>query len=408
MAAARGPRPVRGVALVAADRGDLADGRRAVSERRSRSRRSIAVCVINAGVAGTLTWFGWVGEEQHGRRARELTELTRAHAELERRCRERRAAAAARRPGARGRRRRRAPPDGARDPRHDRPGVGRGSSPSSRPRSAPAPIGDRPAGIDARVDRDRTGPLEPERGAALGAGARARAARRARGCPRPCVRSRIAGRRCTASRSTVATTGNARPMRPELEVALLRTAQEALANVAKHAHANRVGLTLSYMEDQVTLDVRDDGVGFATVNGTASGAPASARRRRLRADGDAPAGRGRGGQARDRIRTGRRDRDQRLGPRDLRHERRGSELAPIRVMIVDDHPVVRNGLIGMFEGEPGFEVVGDAGDGAEAVRRAGALAPGRDPDGPADARDGRRRRRSRRWRPRGARRAYWC
>src|SRR3984885_673415 len=52
-----------------------------------------------------------------------------------------------------------------------------------------------------------------------------------------------------------------------------------------------------------------------------------------------------------------------------------AELAPIRVMIVDDHPVVRNGVIGMFEGEAGFEVVGDAGDGAEAVRRAGALAP---------------------------------
>ena len=72
---------------------------------------------------------------------------------------------------------------------------------------------------------------------------------------------------------TVATTGNPRPMRPELEVALLRTAQEALANVAKHAHANRVGLTLSYMEDQVTLDVRDDGVGFATVNGVGPARP---------------------------------------------------------------------------------------------------------------------------------------
>jgi hypothetical protein len=31
----------------------------------------VAVWVINAGVAGTLTWFGWVGEEQHGRRARD-------------------------------------------------------------------------------------------------------------------------------------------------------------------------------------------------------------------------------------------------------------------------------------------------------------------------------------------------
>jgi signal transduction histidine kinase len=62
--------------------------------------------------------------------------------------------------------------------------------------------------------------------------------------------------------ASVTTTGEPRPIAPELEVALLRTAQEALANVAKHARASRVGLTLSYMEDQVTLDVRDDGVGF--------------------------------------------------------------------------------------------------------------------------------------------------
>jgi signal transduction histidine kinase len=58
------------------------------------------------------------------------------------------------------------------------------------------------------------------------------------------------------------TTGDARPMHPDVEVTLLRTAQEALANVAKHANASRVGLTLSYMEDLVTLDVRDDGLGF--------------------------------------------------------------------------------------------------------------------------------------------------
>jgi signal transduction histidine kinase len=58
------------------------------------------------------------------------------------------------------------------------------------------------------------------------------------------------------------TTGDARPMHTDIEVALLRTAQEALANVAKHARAGRVGLTLSYMEELVTLDVRDNGVGF--------------------------------------------------------------------------------------------------------------------------------------------------
>ncbi|MEU7835512.1 sensor histidine kinase [Nonomuraea sp. NPDC049129] len=60
----------------------------------------------------------------------------------------------------------------------------------------------------------------------------------------------------------VTTTGTARPMRPEAEVALLRTAQEALTNVAKHARATRAGVTLSYMEHEVALDVRDDGVGF--------------------------------------------------------------------------------------------------------------------------------------------------
>jgi DNA-binding NarL/FixJ family response regulator len=49
--------------------------------------------------------------------------------------------------------------------------------------------------------------------------------------------------------------------------------------------------------------------------------------------------------------------------------------AAIRVMIVDDHPVVRNGLSGMFAGEPGFDVVGEASDGSEAVRRARAISP---------------------------------
>ena len=61
----------------------------------------------------------------------------------------------------------------------------------------------------------------------------------------------------------VKTTGDAAAMHPEVEVTLLRVAQEALANVARHAQATHAWVTLSYMGDVVTLDVRDDGSGFA-------------------------------------------------------------------------------------------------------------------------------------------------
>ena len=41
---------------------------------------------------------------------------------------------------------------------------------------------------------------------------------------------------------------------------------------------------------------------------------------------------------------------------------------PVRVMIVDDHPVVRRGLRAFLETQPGMVVVGEAGDGREAMR----------------------------------------
>jgi signal transduction histidine kinase len=65
--------------------------------------------------------------------------------------------------------------------------------------------------------------------------------------------------------AVVETTGSPAPLHPEAETALLRAAEEALANAAKHARATRVTLTLSWLGDVVTLDVDDDGVGFAAV-----------------------------------------------------------------------------------------------------------------------------------------------
>lgn len=48
---------------------------------------------------------------------------------------------------------------------------------------------------------------------------------------------------------------------------------------------------------------------------------------------------------------------------------------PIRILVADDHPVVRDGLVAILSTQPDFEVVGEAGTGPEAVERALALQP---------------------------------
>lgn len=50
-------------------------------------------------------------------------------------------------------------------------------------------------------------------------------------------------------------------------------------------------------------------------------------------------------------------------------------MSSIRILVVDDHPVVRDGIRGVFAGDDDFEVVGEAGDGADAVRQTQQLDP---------------------------------
>jgi signal transduction histidine kinase len=57
--------------------------------------------------------------------------------------------------------------------------------------------------------------------------------------------------------------GTPRRLPEATAMALFRVAQEALANVARHAHATKVALTLTFLGDVVLLDVRDDGVGWS-------------------------------------------------------------------------------------------------------------------------------------------------
>lgn len=101
-------------------------------------------------------------------------------------------------------------------------------------------------------------------------------------------------------RADFTVTGTVEPVHDEIAATLLRIAGEALANAARHAGASRVGVTLSFMDDELTLDVRDDGRGFDP----AAAAPASRTGgfglggMRARAERIMRRGRGRGGTGR--------------------------------------------------------------------------------------------------------------
>ena len=56
--------------------------------------------------------------------------------------------------------------------------------------------------------------------------------------------------------------GTPRRVKPDLELALYRIAQESLSNARRHAQATQVEVTLVFAPNQVRLTVSDDGVGF--------------------------------------------------------------------------------------------------------------------------------------------------
>lgn len=56
--------------------------------------------------------------------------------------------------------------------------------------------------------------------------------------------------------------GDAQLLSRPVETMLVRALQESLRNIAKHARATNVSVTLSWLEDEVLLDIQDDGIGF--------------------------------------------------------------------------------------------------------------------------------------------------
>ncbi len=136
---------------------------------------------------------------------------------------------------------------------------------------------------------------------------------------------------------------------------LLRILQEALTNVHKHADARNVLVRLGGNGDEIWVEVTDDGRGFDPE--TIPGVGLRSMRERSRALGgnleieSEPA---KGTRVRFQVAL-KRDKEPRLEK-------------PIRVLLVEDHSSFRQATASVFEREPGFEVVGQAGSLAEARR----------------------------------------
>ena len=133
---------------------------------------------------------------------------------------------------------------------------------------------------------------------------------------------------------------------------LYRVAQEALTNVARHSGARRAEVRLELVGGRPTLEIDDDGSGLP--RGAAEGGGVRGMRERAVLIGATV----------------------RLGAEPARrracHPRAAAYVTAhlhTRIMLADDHAVVRRGLRLVLEGEPDLRVVAEAGDGAEAVER---------------------------------------
>ena len=59
------------------------------------------------------------------------------------------------------------------------------------------------------------------------------------------------------------------PLSGELNITLFRIVQEAVNNISRHAHAENACIRLGLDQDEVFLDIKDDGIGFQVSGNTA-------------------------------------------------------------------------------------------------------------------------------------------
>ena len=142
----------------------------------------------------------------------------------------------------------------------------------------------------------------------------------------------------------------------EVESTLYRVVQESLTNIVKHADAHNISVSLARRESTVAAVIEDDGVRVR---------PASRARGERRSHRHARA-----------AGAARRATGDRVAARSRHYgSGRGAPLLSIRVLIVDDHAVVRSGLRLLLAAEKDIEPVGEAGTARDAVFQSRALKP---------------------------------
>jgi len=168
---------------------------------------------------------------------------------------------------------------------------------------------------------------------------------------------------------------------------LYRTAQEMLFNVVKHARVHEARLRIKRTRGQLWLTISDQGKGFdpKTLSRTAGFGLLSIRERVELLGGrmkirSAP---NRGStfliavpdpQEAELAEAQVVQTDSRAGPAKRKHPEPKSEER-LRVLLVDDHKVMREGLASLLDEQPDMDVVGQAGNGREAVDLAHKLQP---------------------------------
>ncbi|HZH50216.1 MAG TPA: PAS domain S-box protein, partial [Nitrospira sp.] len=186
------------------------------------------------------------------------------------------------------------------------------------------------------------------------------------------------------------------PALPEDQVVLLfQSVRELLINSSKHAGTGRATLTLEQRDDQLRIVVRDEGVGFDLAAVAAADDPPHGGlsskfglfsiRERMKALGgvfeiESASGRGTTATLTLPLAASGEERTARAVQPDP--SSRSTERSPVpqksvstRVLLVDDHAMVRQGLRSVLDCYPDLEVVGEAWNGEEAVKAVESLRP---------------------------------